>query len=87
MSLKKAAENALNVQNACNLSGVLKSFARDMDAVCDACRDQGTDAWNTHPIVQLYVTQLVWLAFGETVDHDQYTAAHNECERLAEEAA
>jgi hypothetical protein len=84
MSLKKAAKNALAVQSAVNLSGVVRTMARDMDAVCDVA--DGTDAWNTHPVVKLYVTQLVHLAFGETVDHDQYTEAYNECKRLADEA-
>lgn len=83
-AMQMAYDDALVVQSACNLSGVVFSFARHMETICDECRMQGTDAKNTHPVVRLFVTQLMWLAFHQTVDdHDLYSKAYQECVKHA----
>ena len=83
-AMQRAYDDALVVQSACNLSGVVFSFARHMETICDECRMQGTDAKNTHPVVRLFVTQLMWLAFRQIVDdHDLYSKAYQECVKNA----
>ncbi len=60
MTYEQAAQTALDVQNACNLSGVLFSFAEAMQAICDEAHKQGQGtAWkNEHPIVCLFLSKL-----------------------------
>jgi len=83
-AMQRAYDDALFVQSACNLSGVVFSFARHMETICEECRDKGTHTRNTHPVVRLFVTQLMWLAFHQTVDdHDLYSKAHQECVKNA----
>lgn len=54
--IARAYSSALEVQDACNLSGVVYAFARAMDVVCAEC--QGTDEKNHHPIVVLFMSKL-----------------------------
>ncbi len=57
----KACKNAIDVQDACNFSGVLLSFARDMEAVRDHMRAEGTygsEAFATHPVAIAYIDKL-----------------------------
>lgn len=83
-AMQRAYDDALFVQSACNLSGVVFSFARHMETICEECRDKGTHTRNTHPVVRLFVTQLMWLAFHQTVDDlDLYSKAHQECVKNA----
>ena len=57
-------QTALDVQDACNLSGVLFTFAEIMHRVCETAHQEGhgTDWKNSHPIVQLFVDKLSWLS-------------------------
>ena len=68
MTIQQAAQEALDVQNACNLSGVAKSFADVLDAIWTEARKQGkgTDFVNTHPIVTLFLSKLVSLNQHDT---------------------
>ena len=59
--MKQAAQEALDVQDACNLSGVVGAFHRCvMNTLWPEARriGQGTDWVNTHPIVTLYLDKL-----------------------------
>jgi hypothetical protein len=61
LSLKEAAQTALDVQDACNLSGVLASFHEVvMDVLWPTARElnMGTDWVNTHPIVTVFLDKL-----------------------------
>jgi hypothetical protein len=64
MSLKELAQEALDVQNACNLSGVAQSFARVL--VVLGPLTNGTEARNAHPIVRVYLDKMVSLAGAST---------------------
>jgi hypothetical protein len=58
---EKAHKNALDVQNGCNFSGVLKSFARDMEAVREhmhATGTYGSHAFAMHPVALMYMDKL-----------------------------
>ena len=57
---KRFWQMALDVQSACNLSGVVFSFVEAMRAICDeaALQGKGTDWKNEHPICVLFATQI-----------------------------
>ena len=57
---KRFWQMALDVQCACNLSGVVFSFVEAMRAICDeaALQGKGTDWKNEHPICVLFATQI-----------------------------
>ena len=77
--------NAIDVQNACNLSGVVFSFAKVMQKICDEARDlgKGTDWKNNHPIAVLYASKVSSLA-GD-VHAGEYSKAYDACAKNAEE--
>lgn len=64
MTIKEAAQSALDAQDACNLSGVVFSFAKVMQVICDEANrlGKGTEWKNQHPIVVLYLDKLADLA-------------------------
>lgn len=81
-TLKELAKDALAVQDACNLSGVVHGFARCMSDMVEMHLD--TDQRNTHPITLLWIDKLCHLSgykqdYGEKV-MSAYSAVH----RLAE---
>jgi hypothetical protein len=73
-------QEALDIQDACNISGLLRDLPRVLDAVHgDAhARGQGTDYVNTHPLLRLWLDKCCALA-GLTVQQrpvlDAYQAA------------
>ena len=81
--------NAIDAQEACNLSGVVHQFSRDMRIVCEEVRSKsggGTDAINRHPVCRLYAEQIAWLSgAGSCANHSSYLRAHDECKRRAAE--
>lgn len=89
-TIKIAARNALQCQDACNLSGVLFTFARDMQAVCDESNrlEKGTDWKNQHAVVILYLDKLAQLAGGWIRwDGVALSEAIDECTRLSNEGS
>lgn len=61
---KQLAERALAVQSACNLSGIVISFAddiRDVRSLLDQEGKGNTDMVNKHPVAVLYSTQIAFL--------------------------
>lgn len=62
-TLQREAQQVLDIQDACNLSGVVHAFSRAMDTLWAAAKaeSQGTDYVNQHPIVTLYLSKLVSL--------------------------
>lgn len=86
MTLKEAAQQALDIQDACNLSGVAFAFARAVQAVCDASHIEprrGTDWRNTHPIVTMHLLKMAELNGCGSTLHESYEPAEAECKRLA----
>lgn len=75
-SLKQLAQTAIELQDACNLSGLIHRWSRDISHLrqhCDAAHTQV----NVHPINVLWASKVVSLT-GE-LD----SAAYEECRRLA----
>jgi hypothetical protein len=61
--LQHAAQTALEIQNAVNLSGVVRSLYETVDVLWAEARKQGkgTGYVNAHPIVTLFLAKLVSL--------------------------
>ena len=59
-------EDAILCQDACNASGLIKSLASHLDAIWEEARAQekGTDYVNFHPVIRLFLEQLVFLNGG-----------------------
>lgn len=87
MTYQQAAQSALDVQDACNLSGVVFAFAEAMHAICEEQQrlGQSTDWKKHHPTVTLFVNKLGDLN-GLTVggaDFDWFSKAYTEVRRIA----
>ena len=81
-------QNALDVQDASNLSGVVLQFARDMRRINEEVRAAGggTDQVNRHPVCRLYAEQIAWLTGAGRCDSQAtYVRAHDACQRKVEE--
>ena len=65
--MKRAYRDALECQNACNLSGVLYAFKRHMETICKE-PGLGTEERNIHPIVKMYLSKLISLAKMDSGD-------------------
>jgi hypothetical protein len=76
MLTAKDYQTALDVQSACNLSGVIHSFNNIMEKICEDIK--GTDDRNNHAICRLFAEQIMFL----TSNRD-YMDAYNECEQKA----
>jgi len=75
------AREALQVQDACNLSGVVLGFARSISRLRVLLREQGnegTDNINLHPICQLWADKIRSLAGSQ-----DYSDAYDIVTRLA----
>jgi hypothetical protein len=83
MSVRKEDyQTALNSQSACNLSGVVFSFAEIMQRICDEAHEkgEGTDWKNLHPICRLFAEQIAHLSQGTS-----YFSAHAACQDAVED--
>lgn len=63
MTYQELAQQSLDCQDACNLSGVVISFAKGMDVLWAEAREHGhgTGWINRHPIVTLFIDKLASL--------------------------
>ncbi len=88
--MKNIYENALFIQGACNLSGVVHQFSRDMEVICEESRKLGTGTLerNTHPVVLLYVDKLAHLCGLQSTEAPitKLSKAFDVCEKKAQEA-
>ena len=71
---------AIDVQDACNLSGVVFSFARVMQKLCDGGLD--TTERNTHAIAVLYASKIASLTNCEAWPH--FSDSYDEAKRQAD---
>jgi hypothetical protein len=66
---KELAQEAINVQDACNLSGVVHSFSRTITEVRELLRAEGkesTDNINSHPVCVLFSSKIASLTGSES---------------------
>jgi hypothetical protein len=76
-------QNALDIQSASNLSGVIFQFARDMVQINQKVRESvgGTEQVNRHPVCRLYAEQIAWLTgAGGCENSETYRQAHDACQ-------
>ena len=59
---------AYQIQDACNLSGVVHGFSRAISELREACPNQGTEFYNTHIISQLWADKIRSLAISSDSD-------------------
>jgi hypothetical protein len=86
-NMKDAARTALAVQNASNLSGIVRSWAQVQSVLsAEANRTgKGTDWRNSHPINQLFVVQVAHLT-NLPIDLDfDYMSCVVKVEEIAED--
>lgn len=81
--LKNLAQEALDVQDACNLSGVVHAWSRSITELRKLCPKLGTDGINKHPINVLFADKVASLTGSD--DTGTITDAYAECTRLASE--
>ncbi len=77
---KDMAGEALAVQNACNLSGVVISFSHIINEVrtrLDAEGKGGTDNVNTHPVCLLFADKIAHLTGTQHFGDDNVSRAYN----------
>lgn len=68
-TMQELAKQALDVQDACNLSGVVHSFSeaiRNLREIARAEGWEGTEAINRHPICLLYSSKIASLTYSES---------------------
>lgn len=80
---KNIYREALEVQNAVNLSGVVRAFARITEALWDEAKANGlgTEFVNQHPVSRLFADKIMDLARAR--EFSEFSKAFEECERLA----
>lgn len=80
MTYREAAQTALDIQDAVNLSGVAHAFSQAVSAIWDEAHrtGKGTDWVNTHAIVTLFLSKLTDLN-----RHAPYFPACDEVEAIA----
>lgn len=89
MTLQEAAERAIQVQDACNLSGVLRTFDTIvMDVLWPEARriGAGTDWVNQHPVVYLFLDKLMSLNHGQCLcekNIDRFSQAYEAVKKIA----
>jgi hypothetical protein len=85
-TLQKAAQLVIELQDACNLSGLVHDFPNFIDAVWEEAHrlNKGTDYVNTHPIVVMMVSKLADLSrysYGD--EQDNFNKAYDACKKIA----
>ena len=78
-SWKELAQVGLDVQNACNLSGVVHTFSEVVSEVRSRMEGEGkagTDAVNKHPVCLLFSDKIASLTGTQTVGHNLTTKAY-----------
>lgn len=76
----KDYQDAIDVQDACNLSGVVHSFSRVMPKLWEEAHaaDLGTDYVNRHPIAVMYASKIASLT-GSEID-GEFSKAYQACQ-------
>jgi phosphate/sulfate permease len=77
-------KNAIDVQDACNLSGVVFAFAEVMKKICNEDHDnkRGTDWKNNHPIAVMYASKIASLTNCDATV--AFLPAYEECVKQAQ---
>ncbi len=93
VGMAELAKEALAVQDACNLSGVVHSFSRTMTRLRELLGPKaGTDEINHHPISVLWASKIESLtgsfgieSFTAAYDWAKLMASHGQVSQIGEE--
>ena len=77
--MKYWATMAMNVQDACNLSGIVHSFSEFMTFLRQENPDKGTDWLNSHPVAVLFADKIKSLTTAKS-----FSNAYAWCSGVAE---
>ena len=80
MTIQQMAKMAIDVQTACNLSGIVRSF-HEVTQAMRIEHGMSTPECNRHPITLMFIDKLVDLSGHDSGNTAQ--DAYRECERLA----
>ncbi len=75
-TMKQLAQEALDVQDACNLSGVVLSFGRAIGELRENNPSMGTDWINSHPICCLWSDKIAHLTGTQSYGHEKVIDAY-----------
>ena len=72
--------DAIQVQDACNLSGVVLAWARLMEKVCQEANEtgKGTDWKNSHPLNVLFASKVYSLVRRDNFFSEAYKVCEEE---------
>ena len=82
--LSRLARDAIQVQDACNLRGVLRSFHEASLELGRHPDCTGTDWVNHHSIMVLYADKVITLTQAGFGGGEAFSQAYGECTKLAE---
>lgn len=86
-TLNQLAQDALLVQDACNLSGVVHGFSRAMTDLRALLPQAGTDEINQHPISIMWASKIASLTgAGGLSDNDVFAHAYVCVQKYASES-
>lgn len=81
-SLPELAREALDVQDACNLSGVVHGFSRAITALRECLPNAGTSEINSHPICVLWADKIAHLTGTQNIGNDRTMRAYDDVRKL-----
>ncbi|MDY0315465.1 MAG: hypothetical protein RBR32_10350 [Bacteroidales bacterium] len=78
-------KEALEVQDAVNLSGVVHTFNKVLDYIWDEAREKelGTDYVNNHPVSILFADKINHLTKMQDWNPSRITGAYRQCIKLS----
>lgn len=85
-TLRDLAKEALLVQDACNLSGVVQGYARALSRLWKLLPEASTTGINRHPIAQVWADKIASLT-GTQFDSNWSTRAYRAVHEMAEAEA
>lgn len=80
---RELAQEAIDIQNACNLSGLVHSWAKVVMELRRMFPDMSTTFYNTHPVNQLWASKVHDLTRMGLSDTDAFIKAYEACQKLA----
>ena len=85
-SLVQHYKDAIAVQDACNLSGVVFDFARVMEDICQEAQQlgRGTDWKNSHVLSILWANKIAELTGHYAVDTNIFSEAYRQALQLSQ---
>jgi hypothetical protein len=86
MTLQKLAQDAINVQDTCNMSGVVRGFNEALTQLREILQNDkqfGSDVIAKHPITRMWASKIHDLAGMGLSDMDRYSEAYAACRKIA----